>query len=174
MKKIITRLVLGILSMSLISILSFTQSVESSFATTDYEQILLQAKEDATNGKVINSSFEIGTPRKVILDEYGKPDYEDEYNLDYQSSKQLVFALAQDKVIQIFTTDQKLLTVNSDQAEKVLGKPKCAEGGFGKIYWTYQFGQYGLTFEWLNQDGPRPLKSATVKKFVPEECNPVQ
>ena len=175
LKQNITRLVLGILSTSLIFIASFTQAVEQSFAAADFEQILLQSKEDAEKGKVINSSFGIGTHKDEILKEYGKPDYQDEFSLNYLSSKQVSFALDNNgKVIQIFTTDKDLLEVNSEQTEKVLGPPKCAQGGFGKVYWTYQFGEYGLTFEWRNQDDARPLLSATVKKFVPEECNPVR
>lgn len=148
-------------------------SVNSAFAApNDYHHLLKKTKQAAKVGKVINSQFSLGTAKEKILKKYGPADYEDSNYLFY-SQKQVGFLLDENKrVNKVLTEYEQLLTVTTEQVEEVLGAPKCAEGGWGKAYWTYQVGKNALIFQWRNNE-VKKLEQVHVEKFDPQNCVPV-
>lgn len=159
-----------------VSLLIFCLSlftVHSAFAApTDYKDLLKKTEQAAEVGKVINSPYGLGTTKEEILQAYGNADYEDSNNLLY-TEEQVGFSFDENgQVNKVSTQENQLLTVTTEQVEEVLGKPKCAEGGWGKAFWTYQIGQNALIFQWLN-DEVKKLEQVDVEKFDPQKCIPV-
>src|SRR5690349_12963320 len=107
--------------------------------------VLSRTKAAAQEGNVINSEFGINSNKDKIIKAYGKPDKESETILDYYSSRQVTFSLNKKKVDMLYTIAKEYQGITSDEVEKELGKPNCAEGGFGKAYWSYHLGKYLLT-----------------------------
>lgn len=133
--------------------------------------VLTQTKEKAGKGQVINSKFGIGNKKEKIKKVYGAPDYEDETTLSYYSSKKFAFQLTGDTVEQVYSVATEYQDMTSDVVEKELGKPHCAEGGFGKAYWSYHVGKYLLTFQFQNES-VKKLQQVIVEKN--RTCNEIK
>lgn len=157
----------------LFAVLSFVLTFYTFGATYAADSsVLSKTKVAAQEGRVINSEFGINSNENKILKAYGKPDTENEEAiLDYLSSRQLAFSLNKKKVNAIYTIAKEYQGLTSDEVEKELDKPHCAEGGFGKVYWSYHLGKYLLTFQFRN-DGVRPIEQVKVEKD--RTCNEVK
>jgi hypothetical protein len=156
----------------LFAVLSFVLTFYTFGATYAADNsVLSKTKVAAQEGRVINSEFGINSNKNKILKAYGKPDKENEAILDYLSSRQLAFSLNKKKVNAIYTIAKEYQGLTSDEVEKELGKPNCAEGGFGKVYWSYHLGKYLLTFQFRNEE-VRTIEQVMVEKD--RTCNEIK
>ncbi|MXQ52386.1 DUF4309 domain-containing protein [Shimazuella alba] len=127
------------------------------------DSVLLETKKAASNGHVINSEFGVNSQKGKIKKAYGTPDSEDESILDYYPSRQVAFQLNKNKVEMVYSASKEYQGLTSEDVEKQLGKPHCAEGGFGKAYWSYHLGKYLLTFQFVNEE-VKTLQQVLVEK----------
>lgn len=158
----------------------FAMLVVLSFVLTFYtfgtvqaadSSVLSKTKAAAQEGHVINSEFGINSNKEKIIKTYGKPDKENETILDYYPSRQVAFSLNKKKVEMVYTAAKEYEGITSDEVEKELGKPNCAEGGFGKAYWSYHLGKYLLTFQFQNEE-VKTLQQVIVEKD--RKCNEIR
>lgn len=146
-----------------------TQIVHASVVDSSVKakEVLDQTMKLASEGKVINSEkFGIGSKKKEILKKWGKPEYQDEFTIDYMKRK-VTFSFTNDVVESVSTKDQHLLKLTHDQVEKALGKPMDSDIGAGQIRELYQAGNHVVEFHWTNitkPNGELELLSVLVKK----------
>ncbi|MDQ0416472.1 hypothetical protein J2Z48_000636 [Croceifilum oryzae] len=131
------------------------------------QDILKQTMSLAAEGKVINSGkFGLDSPKKEILQKWGKPDYQDKFTLDY-SKRNVTFGLTKQSVSSVITRDPQLLALTHQKVEKSLGKPFDFDIGAGNIHESYRAGKNIIEFHWTNMTKPNgelELLSVVVKK----------
>ena len=135
------------------------------------DSVLKQTKKAAKNGHVINSKFGVNSKKGKIIKAYGEPDQQDETFLDYYQSRQVAFQLNKENVEMVYSNSIEYQGLTSDDVEKELGKPNCAEGAMGKAYWSYHLGKYLLTFQFKNEE-VKPIQQVLVEKN--RKCNEVK
>ncbi|WP_028776873.1 DUF4309 domain-containing protein [Shimazuella kribbensis] len=131
---------------------NIASAAQSSNRSKSNEQLLEETKQDASEGKVINSRFGIGSEKDAITNEYGKPGPKSTSDfLDYPK-RHVSFELENKRVVWIITKDPNLLKVKQSEVEKVFGEPDHVGIAAGHVYWNYKIGNYEVIFNWQNVD----------------------
>ncbi|SDX51497.1 protein of unknown function [Marininema mesophilum] len=134
-----------------------------STAKTD---VLKQTMELAKQGKAVNSgSFGLQSKKSSILKKWGKPEYQDQFTLNYDKHQVSFYLDNQGIVKSLETTDAKLVPVSHDQVAKTLGKPFESDAGAGQYYESYHAGKNDVTFHWTSMKKPNGELSLTSVKI---------
>ncbi|WP_176391864.1 DUF4309 domain-containing protein [Marininema halotolerans] len=130
--------------------------------------VLKQTIKLAKEGKAVNSgSFRLGSKKSSIISQWGKPESQDQFTLNYEKRK-IAFGLnEQGTVHSLFTKDAKLLSVTHDDVAQKLGKPFASDAGAGQYYESYHAGINKVTFQWTrmaNPNGELELSSVKIER----------
>ncbi|MCH5583476.1 YjgB family protein [Shimazuella sp. AN120528] len=110
------------------------------------QQLIQQVKQLAIEGKTINSDgFGLGSSRDEINKKWGAEDKEDVDQMYYESRK-AYFVLKNDKVVELYSADERLQNITKQEVQNALGKPdqlRQYEDGDELIY---KAGDNSITF----------------------------
>ncbi|WP_028776021.1 DUF4309 domain-containing protein [Shimazuella kribbensis] len=96
---------------------------EESYSELNKQQLIQQVKQLAIEGKTINSDgFSLGSSRDEINKQWGTEDEED-VNQMYYENRKAYFVLKNDKVVELYSSDEKLQDITEQEVQKALGKP---------------------------------------------------
>lgn len=144
-----------LLSGSLLAVSSQTYAAPVFTTKVDHQQqhekTLLQTRDLAKQGKVINSeTFGLKTSKQEIVKKWGQPEESDSSSdgyLDYQK-RGIKFLLSSNQVDMLVSSDKNLTSITYKEVQKVLGKGSSDESdGKGDTFGVqYQAGKHLLTF----------------------------
>lgn len=113
------------------------------------QQTLNETVRLAKVGRVINSEqFGVGSTKSAIMKKWGNPEESTKEYVNYTKRK-VAFSLKQGKVVNVTTTDKRVLAISYDALNKKLGKPVEEDHAMGgRHHQVFKVGRYYIEVWW--------------------------